>query len=1160
LLEILNDASDARIHETEFAQPLLFIIEYALAKLLMHYGVLPEAFIGHSVGEYVAACLAGVFSFEDGVALVCKRGLLMTAAPKGEMLAIECTSDEFFQYQNAIQGVDFALHNSIQQCVASGSKREIEKLERHLQKMGVAYQKLKVSHAFHSALMNSIASEFKAYVDTVVLSPPQIPMISNVTGDWLSAQDVISSEYWYKHLRYTVQMVKGFETLLADQYSSFVEVGPGSHLKGSLQNIAKDKKQKILIVTTLPNHQKKMSDVYQFLYALGILWQEGFPIKWPKQENRKKIPLPTYPFQKQRYWIEPDGIEKSTLGTSELYKPVWSYTLPPQTLSDASLVFLKKQNWIVLKDQTGVGEQFIEFLIRHRVQPLVVESGETFKKINPFNFTINFGEKEDHLALISETRALWSGAVILHLLTFHQNKNGEFDRDQTDACLDLSFYSVLFSTQAYLEIVGVDVNVELLLITQGTQQVLGRDRMIPINAALTGMCRSIPQEHQNLKMRLLDVDEEGIKDIPNLFSQVIMPCLMEPLTIHHQIIAHRNGLRWDLQYTKERIKRNELPFKDNGVYLITGGVGGIALNLCNSIIQEVKNPIFILLSRQTFPPKDTWPIILADVKHPFFKKIQKVVKLQEQGAEIFVNSVDVSKYDELLTCINRVMKTFKKIDGIIHSAGVPGAGIVQLKTREAATQVFLPKILGTYNLARISKAFSMDFVILMSSIAAITGEQGQVDYCAANSVLDAFSTSHLFSAPRVLSINWNTWQDVGMAVETIKPEDISFLNRGNDISPLEGQTLFLKALQNGSPNLIISNDDIYNYADMKSRPAAKTDLGWIKKDRSILSVDSEYVAPTHRVEKTLVKIWEEILGITPIGLQDDFFSLGGHSLKVLSLIEKITQQYHYKLGIQEVYQAPTISQLSKLIINSSEIKHIHLFPLKVSERAQRLIFFCHPVTGMLYCFDAIVSQWTDQDVSLYGLQDPSIGKGKLLYNSLSEMAEAYLTAIKEIQSEGPYFLVGYSMGGNIAYEIAHLLKKQGNTIGLLALIDSWAIFSEEVSEENQFKLLLQKTNPGLSDYIVHLSWERMKLLLSHQLTKVNQEMLLLKAMDLLPEYERIDQALNGWELFNSGKIHCFSIRGNHETIISGDNNKDIFKILQSNFLPYAINTTERGWL
>jgi len=293
-----------RLQQTAIAQPALFVVEYALAQLWMSWGVQPAAMIGHSIGEYVAACLAGVFSLEDALSLVVTRGKLMQQQPKGAMLSVSLLLDDLQRVVSDIgEKISIAASNSPALSVVSGTLEAIESLERQLTDQGVNTRRLHTSHAFHSEMMNDILEPFMLVVKSVRLNPPQIPLISNVTGTWMTAADATNPLYWVQHLRQTVRFAEGIAALLLDQNRIFLEVGPGQTLSTLTKQQATDR----VVLSSVRHPQDQQSDVAFLLNTLGRLWCTGVSVDWAgfyQHEQRDRLPLPTYPFERQRYWIE----------------------------------------------------------------------------------------------------------------------------------------------------------------------------------------------------------------------------------------------------------------------------------------------------------------------------------------------------------------------------------------------------------------------------------------------------------------------------------------------------------------------------------------------------------------------------------------------------------------------------------------------------------------------------------------------------------------------------------------------------------------------------------------------------------------------------------------------------------------------------------------
>lgn len=311
--------------QTANTQPALFSVEYALAQLLMSWGVVPEAMIGHSIGEYVAACLAGVFALEDALPLVAERGKLMQALPTGSMMSVGLPEAEL--RLNGASGpylsgnLSLAASNGPGLSVVSGPSVEISDLAARLEADGIPHRRLHTSHAFHSAMMEPMLGPFMAAVQRQRLSPPQTPFVSNVTGTWITPQEATNPAYWARHLRETVRFGEGIATLAEIGGGSdgpiFLEVGPGTTLSTLSNRVLRedafkqaDAEIRCLTLSTLPHPRAGRADSAVLLEALGQLWASGIPIDWRSfyaDEFRRRIPLPTYQFQRQRYWIEPDS-------------------------------------------------------------------------------------------------------------------------------------------------------------------------------------------------------------------------------------------------------------------------------------------------------------------------------------------------------------------------------------------------------------------------------------------------------------------------------------------------------------------------------------------------------------------------------------------------------------------------------------------------------------------------------------------------------------------------------------------------------------------------------------------------------------------------------------------------------------------------------------
>lgn len=292
-----------RLKQTYVTQPALFAVEYALAKLWMAWGVRPRALVGHSIGEYTAACLAGVFSLEDALALVAARGRLMQELPPGSMLAVPLSEKEVQPFLS--EKLSLAVINGPSLCVVSGEREAVEDLGEELADKNVHCRHLRTSHAFHSKMMDPVLEEFTAQVKQVRLNPPTIPFVSNVTGTWITPDEAMNPSYWAKHLRQTVRFSDCLQELLEEPNRVLLEVGPGRTL-GTLSKQHPNNTKEHVVLSSTRHPKEQTSDAAFILNVVGQLWLAGIQIDWSALHagaSRQRLPLPTYPFERKRYWI-----------------------------------------------------------------------------------------------------------------------------------------------------------------------------------------------------------------------------------------------------------------------------------------------------------------------------------------------------------------------------------------------------------------------------------------------------------------------------------------------------------------------------------------------------------------------------------------------------------------------------------------------------------------------------------------------------------------------------------------------------------------------------------------------------------------------------------------------------------------------------------------
>lgn len=309
---------DSRLQQTRFTQPLLFLVEYALARLWMHWGIQPTAMIGHSLGEYTAACLTGVFTLEDGLRLLAERGKLIETLPNGAMLAVGLSEADLRPLLSP--HVALAAVNAPELCTVSGDVAEIAALEQAMEARGTACRPLETSRAFHSAMMDPILGAYRSLVQQTSLHAPQIPYVSNLTGRWITPAEATDPSYWVSHLRETVRFGEGMVTLLETPVAALLEVGPGNTLTAMARRSAARSKSHALIVSLPPSSHKSQAEITP-TDALGALWLAGAQIDWKAYHApalRRRVGLPTYPFERVRCWVDlPERLPKPAFANTD---------------------------------------------------------------------------------------------------------------------------------------------------------------------------------------------------------------------------------------------------------------------------------------------------------------------------------------------------------------------------------------------------------------------------------------------------------------------------------------------------------------------------------------------------------------------------------------------------------------------------------------------------------------------------------------------------------------------------------------------------------------------------------------------------------------------------------------------------------------------------
>ncbi|MGH1540695.1 MAG: amino acid adenylation domain-containing protein [Arenicella sp.] len=584
------------IDQTANAQPALFAFNYALAQLWASWGIKPQAMIGHSLGEYVAACVAGVFTLEDALQIVVQRGRIMQGLERGSMLAISISPEELAK--RLPSGLDLAGVNGAQQCVVAGPVSAISDFHSHLASEGIQGQVLQTAHAFHSRSVDAVADELALAIDQFPRRAPKIPYISNVSGTWITADEAQDPEYYVRHMRQTVRFYDGINELTQSGTFQLLEIGPDETLSRLVRNGNKE----MLILPSLRPHSG--CDLQAVRETAALLWQCGHSLNWDAMGDTvgaRRVSLPGYPFSRNRHWLQAgvDGhsVTSATPSDSSQRLPLdnWFYT--PTVQRDTKFIPNDSQDkrhepCLFIGDSVTLDDQLTAELAKTCSQLLRAYAADEYKDLGDNHFSVRTANTNDYAQLLA---AVPSGPLhIVHTRTIDDDIPA-FD----DARVDCDGYDDLVSLLQAISRCEADT-VRLTLITSGLIDVAGEACLNVNNARLAGLLRVAAQEIPVLSCRIIDVAHTQAKATSAQAATLSADILSSSST---SLLASRRTGRWVQGYEPISIPNSESQII-NGPVLITGGLGGIGLLVAEHFAKQATD--IVLVGRSPMPDRCDW--------------------------------------------------------------------------------------------------------------------------------------------------------------------------------------------------------------------------------------------------------------------------------------------------------------------------------------------------------------------------------------------------------------------------------------------------------------------------------------------------------------------------------------------------------------------------
>lgn len=936
----IGDGADQElIRQTQYAQPALFAIEYALGKMWMHWGVRPAVMFGHSIGQYAAACLAGVFTLKDAARLVAHRARLMQNAPgSGTMIALRAdlaTAEQLVApYRDR---ASIGAINAPQGIVISGCRTAIQAIVETCKQRRIASQELAVSHGFHSPMMQPIVEEFHRLVAETPLSPPRYGMLSDADGK-LVREKMASPEYWSQQLVNPVQFVAGVQTLRERGYETFVEVGPSPTLitlaRQSIDNPA---------VRWLPSFRPRTGEWDRVLETLRELYLAGVDVDWEafhRDTPALRTPLPTYPFQRQKL-LDLSAAEQKmraakltkTAGPSRIVVEspmnddvdvdvadqaagwVFDVTWKPVPLPVADATSLERGSWLILSDSQGLGTAIAGRFRERGDRVYTVEATETSTlcATGVDRWQLDPTQPEHFRELLGAIAAEdQSCRGILHLWSLDAPTSSASGGDLL-AAQRLSSQSVFHLVKA-LTTAATPGSPTLLLATRGVQAVLaGESSVAPQQATLWGLAKIVAVEHPHLRPIRVDLDSSA--DAGAEADSLLRVLAAQD---HEDQVALRGGERYAARLRGRRDAFTEaapIQFKADAAYLITGGLGGLGLMVAKWMVE-----------------RGARRLALTGRSQPNEQALGALEDLRRCGADVHVLTGDVAEAADLARILTQAKAQLPPLAGIVHAAGVLADGpIVGLEWADFET-VMRPKLLGTAHLLEQTRDLPLDFLVGFSSISSLLGSPHQSNYAAANAAMDAMLAQRAADGKPGLSLNWGPWSEAGMAARMGKQHLRSWSALGiGTIDTESGLALMdrLTMFRGGQLGLIPTDwtrffqlfppglePPLLKDLVRDHRKVAPPSKAWLEMVEALdTSPTADHPAIVGDYVEALVA---EALGGAELGIdrRAGLFDLGMNSLSAIELRTQIQTDVGFSqiLPVTFVFNLPTIDQMATFLL------------------------------------------------------------------------------------------------------------------------------------------------------------------------------------------------------------------------------------------------------
>ncbi|ASA21616.1 type I polyketide synthase [Paenibacillus donghaensis] len=859
----------AELHQTWLAQPALFVMEYALAKAWMKLGIHPSNMVGHSIGEYVAAALAGVFTLEDALDIVVARGRLMQAAPSGGMmLAAAIPASEASRYVSA--GVTLAAINQPELCVFSGDEEELRQRQEEWSQAGIFTARLNTSHAFHSAQMDAILEPFREVLRSKNLNAPELPFYSCLTGEPITGEMAVNPEYWAAQLRGTVNFSAMISGCLANEEHVFLEIGPGQ----TLCRLAKAQAGVDRLVLSSLGAAGTANEPHVFLETLSQLWLAGVPVQWEAlypPQSRQRLPLPMYSFDRQTYLPGPSLPGPLRAAPIEpdlplLYLPAWKQ----EPLTDTpSVADLQPLTWLILCEESQAAGRCRDQLITRGDHCIEVQPAAQYRRLSPDLVELNPVAAGDYLQLADDLRR--DGIRIdriLHAWMLEEQPlpGGPALAGISEADAAERGYLSLIHLASALDQELCGAHIRLIVAASRIINILGTGGGTPERRAILGPLLTLGQEQPGWQGILVDFQPEPEKRLADKLWQELISA-----TGTAMVAAYRGGTR-----LVQAFDPIPAPLSEPSNY---------------AAAETTSQQVYLVVS----------PAGGAELIRSFLA--------ERPGAEVIASEGLGSA--QLRQAVTAAAGISGRIDGVVFEPELQALEWRTLAVLSAAADLQIPQsqTFQELNALLLDCGAEIEFGWILSSLSSVVGGLGLTELAAAAGVMDAAAEDASSGTIPWLSLSRDfirSTDDTGPGIT--RDQEYALYGR---LWPIRSR--ISRAIISAQPPAVqLSLARKEQPLPVQPVPSDRTYDAGLRERPAYLGV---YTPPVTEPESIICEIIAELLGVHPVGVEDHFYDLGGHSLLLTRLLSRIKDVFRAELPLRKVLEKPTVTGMIDSLVS-----------------------------------------------------------------------------------------------------------------------------------------------------------------------------------------------------------------------------------------------------